>query len=130
MEGRGREGGDKNAKPLWKYSKNLTVKQKKTITLLVRFPRGVLKSQIQPERSTHSPTEVKKTLNYMLRESMNGDELQSDCIPRLRVRSVKVPGRSCGVQAKGQAKGQPRARPKASQGQAKGHPCSMDLVLA
>ena len=37
---------------------------KKTISsLLVRFPGGVLKSQIQPERSTHSPTEVKETLN-------------------------------------------------------------------
>ena len=35
----------------------------KILSLLVRFPGGVLKSQIQPERSTHSPTEVKETLN-------------------------------------------------------------------
>ena len=27
-----------------------------------------MKSQIQPERSTHSPTEVKETFNKMLRE--------------------------------------------------------------
>ena len=27
------------------------------------FSRGGLESQIQPERSTHSPTEVKETLN-------------------------------------------------------------------
>ena len=27
------------------------------------FSGGVLKSEIQPERSTHSPTEVKETLN-------------------------------------------------------------------
>ena len=32
------------------------------------FLWGVLKSQIQPERSTHSPTDVKENLNYMLRE--------------------------------------------------------------
>ena len=34
-----------------------------SLSLLVRFPGGVLKSQIRPERSTHSPTEVKETLN-------------------------------------------------------------------
>ena len=32
------------------------------------FSGGVLKSQIQPERSAHSPTEVKETVNLMLRE--------------------------------------------------------------
>ena len=37
--------------------------RRKALLLLVRFPGEVLKSQIQPERSTHSPTEVKETLN-------------------------------------------------------------------
>ena len=35
----------------------------KKSTILVRFVGVVLKKQIQPERSTHSPTEVKETLN-------------------------------------------------------------------
>ena len=49
--------------------------------------------------------------------------------------AVSWPGASQGPgqgAAKGPAKGQPRARPRArpraSQGQAKGHPCIMDLV--
>ena len=36
----------------------------------VCFLEGVT-SEIQPERSTLSPTEVKETLNYMLREKRN-----------------------------------------------------------
>ena len=44
------------------FALGLSQKSKKP-TILIRFLEGVLKSQIQPERSTHSPTEVKETLN-------------------------------------------------------------------